>query len=159
MSNVSRGAYFKGRTKKWLMARGWQVADLEVVRWIFKSPTERMPVKRDQFGADLLAMSRKRLIFVQVKGGDQAIGAGQFLAARREFDRYTFPPFVRLWIVAWAPRARTPRIVVHQQQPEITDGQTPTDPHAQELPQQTAIAWPALGAAPRLRDHPRAGAR
>src|SRR6185436_8702979 len=68
-SNVARGAYYKGRTRKWLIEMGWQVADLEVIRYVGAG----IPVKRDQFGADLLAVSAKRLLFVQVKSGKHAL--------------------------------------------------------------------------------------
>ena len=109
MSNVSRGAYYKARTRKWLERGGWQVADLEVVRWV--GFPKRFPVKRDQFGADLLALHTTGLgvWFVQVKGGKSA--TGNFPEARRAFARFTFPPTCRPVVIAWTPRAREPRIV------------------------------------------------
>ena len=106
-SNVQRGAYYKSRTRKWLEAHGWQVGDLEVVRYV-GWPT-RFPVKHDQFGADLLAVNRDTIVFVQVKSGKSA--TGNFLPARREFAKYVFPPNCEQYIVAWLPRARAPRIV------------------------------------------------
>ena len=110
-SNATRGAYFKAKTRKWLLTQGWQVADLEIVRWVF-TPKGRLGAKRDQFGADLLAMRSTGLLFVQVKGGKQAAGQGQFPSAQREFQRYDWPTTaVRLAIIAWAPRAREPRII------------------------------------------------
>lgn len=108
-SNVSRGARAKGRTKRWLTEHGYQVADLEIVRWIFAGG-RRVPVKRDQFGADLLAVSSKEVLFVQVKQGKSA-RTGTFPDARREFDRFRFPSGTRQVVVAWAPRARGPRLV------------------------------------------------
>lgn len=54
-SNASRGAAAKARTKKFLQARGYQVADMEKVFYIF-TPKGRIPTKRDQLGADLLAV-------------------------------------------------------------------------------------------------------
>lgn len=109
-SNAARGAYYKGRTRKWLTTLGWQVADMEIVRWIHRPGGRPIPVKRDQFGSDLLAMSGARLIFVQVKGGEAARG-GTFPAARRAFAEFKFPPLVECIVVAWSPRARAPRIV------------------------------------------------
>lgn len=124
-SNVSRGARAKGKTKKWLIAKGWTVADLEIVRWIVKPGAPPMPVKRDQLGSDLLALSPRRLVFVQVKSGAEAEGKGNFPKARREFDRFTFPPFVRLWIVAWPARSSVPRIIVHDPHaPKESHGKT-----------------------------------
>lgn len=118
-SNAQRGAYYKGRTKKWLAGMGFQVANLEEVRWIYRFGKPPMPVKRDQFGSDLLAMSDKEIIFVQVKGGKSAVGGTQ-PAARRKFAEFRFPHLIhavegktalRRWVVAWAPRSREPRVV------------------------------------------------
>jgi hypothetical protein len=124
-SNAGRGAYYKGRTKKWLIAQGWQVADLEVTRWIHPPGRSALPIKRDQLGSDLLAVSAHRIAFVQVKSGAQAAGDTQFPDAQREFHRFTFPPFVRLLIAAWTPGARFPRLIVVNPK-EITDAQEAT---------------------------------
>lgn len=109
-SNATKGAYYKNRTRRWLQSKEYCVADMEMVRWIYTKNGTRVPVKRDQFGADLLAMNANELIFVQCKSG--AIG-GNFPEAKRKFAEYTFPlsAVVKCWIVAWAPRARAPRIV------------------------------------------------
>lgn len=111
-SNATKGAYYKAKTRKWLLAQGWQVADLEVVRWVYRPGGTPIPVKRDQLGADLLALSAYGVVLIQVKGGEQARGGGQFLPAQRIFAAVQAPPSVVKWIVAWAPRAREPRIVV-----------------------------------------------
>lgn len=110
-SNVAKGAYYKARSRKWLMANGYQVADLEIVRWLF-TPKGRIPVKRDQFGSDLLAVNESQIVFVQVKGGEAARGNGTFPEARRVFHQFTFPLSAACWVMAWAPGARMPRIVI-----------------------------------------------
>lgn len=151
MNNARLGAYYKARTKKWFLELGWQVADLEVVRWIHRPGKPALPVKRDQFGSDLLLVSRRRIVFVQVKGGRHAAGAGQFLEAQRAFADYEFPPFAERWIVAWAPRSRFPRIVkCQQQEPDVEKEITPQTRDAQGQ-EETAAAgtfregWRAVG--------------
>lgn len=111
-SNVQIGAYYKGRSKKWLEARGWQVADLEIVRWIFAGDKGRIPVKRDQFGADLLAVNKTGVAFIQVKGGQSASGGTTFPEAQRIFQSFIWPVrgTARI-ILAWTPRARSPRVI------------------------------------------------
>lgn len=108
-SNASRGAAAKLKTKKWLINRGYQVAELEVIRWVF-TPRGRLPIKYDQFGSDLLAMGHGAVVFVQVKSGLSAKG-GTFPAARREFEKFVFPPCARMLIIGWPPLARVPRLV------------------------------------------------
>lgn len=109
-SNVSRGAQAKGKTKKWLEARGYTVGDLEIVRWVWKAGKPAFAVKRDQFASDLIALGHDTVVFVQVKSGESARG-GTFPAARREFATFTFPAHSRQIIVAWPPQARVPRII------------------------------------------------
>lgn len=110
-SNSSKGAYYTARTRKWLLEAGWQVADMEKVQSIYLPGRKPFFVKSDQFGADLMAMSSTRIVFVQVKGGEQAKGNGQFPAAKRAFGAFRFPGFVERWVVAWAPGATMPRII------------------------------------------------
>lgn len=107
LSSAQKGAYWKARTRKWLVAQGYQVGDLEIVHWIF-TKGGRIPTKRDQFGSDLLAVSLTEVVFVQVKGGRTG---GTFPEARRKFAEFQFPPSTQQWVVAWAPRARKPVVV------------------------------------------------
>ena len=109
-----KGSYYKTKTKKWLQSRGRQVADMELYRRI----SDRGGIKVDQFGSDLLAMDAAELIFVQVKGGKDA--THQVAKACRAFGEFTFPTFVRLWIVCWPHRARAPR--VWEVDPDVMDG-------------------------------------
>jgi len=109
ISAVAKGQYWKGRTKKFLEAQGYQVAFLERVLWI-QTARGRVPVKRDQFGSDLLAVNAETVIFVQVKGGESR--RSQLAAARREFAMFAFPAGTQQWIVCWAPRARLPEVIV-----------------------------------------------
>ena len=113
-SNARRGAYYKARTKRWLIAQGWEVADMEVLKSVYPPGREPFFVKRDQWGADLIACraASDELALIQTKGGEAARG-GTFPAARRKFAKFTFPSFVQRWVVAWAPRAREPRIVLY----------------------------------------------
>ncbi|HEV8502504.1 MAG TPA: hypothetical protein VGR63_13065 [Casimicrobiaceae bacterium] len=108
MNAAATGAYYKRRTKKYLEGRGFAVAYMERIQWI---PGRRggpmIPVKRDQFGADLLAMNLDTMALVQVKFQRTAGGTA---AARRAFDKWPIPRFVQTWIVVWAPRQREPEI-------------------------------------------------
>ena len=122
-SNAESGARAKARTKKWLEEFGYLVADMEKVYWI-QTPRGRLPVKRDQLGADLLAVLpavglrcpgpypfTSEMVFVQVKSGVSARG-GTFPSARRVFAAFPVTAVAQQAVVAWPPRARQPRIVV-----------------------------------------------
>lgn len=109
-SSAQRGAYYKGRTKLWLERHGWQVADLEVVRWVGGAATGiRFPVKKDQFASDLLAVNADRVLFVQVKSGKTA--RATLAPALRAFSAFTFPAVgVSCVVAAWLPGARRPEL-------------------------------------------------
>lgn len=111
-SNVARGARAKARTKAWLEARGYAVGHMEVVHRLM-TPRGPAAVKRDQFGADLIALAhgRTEVLFVQVKQGRAAAG-GNFPDAVRAFAEYSdYAPRVRRIVIAWPMRARFPRIM------------------------------------------------
>lgn len=114
-SSSAKGNYYKLRTKRWLEAQGYAVGFMERVMWVRpKVVGERpIPIKVDQFGADLLAMNVSELIFVQAKLAgrrDPQAGGTARMSALREFAKYPFPPFVERWVVQWRPRAREPEI-------------------------------------------------
>jgi hypothetical protein len=106
-SNAARGARYKGKTKKFLEAQGYAVAHLEMVHWIF-TPKGRIATKRDQFGADLIAINRQLVLFVQVKFGSP--DRPKTVAA---FRQYPFPDddLVRIWLVVWKLRDRVPQVL------------------------------------------------
>lgn len=105
-SNAQKGQYYKARTKKWLEGLGYQVAHLERVMWIH-TKDRMVPVKQDQFASDLMAMTGTDLVFVQVK-----LGRKSLKSARDEFQKFTFPPFAKRWIVIWELRKRVPDVVM-----------------------------------------------
>ncbi len=107
LSAAQRGAYFKARTKVWLERHGWQVADLEIVRWVGGNVSGvRFPVKRDQFASDLLAINADHILMVQVKSGKTA--PKTIAPALRAFKAFTFPPGVSCVVLAWQSGARSP---------------------------------------------------
>lgn len=113
-SASAKGQYWKTRTKKFLEHAGYAVAYLEAVHYIY-TPKGRIPVKRDQFASDLMAMNRIEIVFVQVKGGDHR--RDHLADAKAAFAGYPFPAGTKQWVVLWAPRARAPEIVVVSEGP------------------------------------------
>jgi hypothetical protein len=113
-SSAAKGQYWKTRTKKFLEAAGYQVAFLERMLWV---PTRHghIPVKRDQFASDLLAVDRRDVVFVQVRGG--ATCRSKLAAARAAFAEFAFPAGTQQWIVLWPPRVRQPEVIVVSEGP------------------------------------------
>lgn len=112
-SNASRGQYYKGRTKEWLESTGWTVGFMERVNWIVRPGARPLPVKQDQFGADLIGVNDAAIVFVQSKfyGTDDRRNAHQLKLAAELFRRYPCPPGAKQWIAIWTKGAKAPRIV------------------------------------------------
>lgn len=102
---VNKGNYYKLKTKKWLVAQGYQCDYLERLQRLY-TPKGVIFVKRDMFASDILAMNEEEIIFVQVK-----LGRKNIASAYKEFAKFVFPPFVKRWIIVWEERARQPEII------------------------------------------------
>lgn len=111
-SNAESGARYKARSKKWLQERGHAVADMELIRTVFKRDGVVF-TKRDQLGADLLYIDLRadRVVFVQVKGGLKPV-KDLIASARRGFDGFALPTTARKEVHVWQPRARVPIVEV-----------------------------------------------
>jgi hypothetical protein len=137
-SSAQKGAYYKARTREWYGARGWQIVDLEIVKWIhsFDKKTGepiRIPVKRDQMGSDLMVVNKAEIHFLQVKLNRNNISQG-----KREFWKHVFPPLARRFVVVWIPRARDPELVeVFDPPPVDVAPVTVEDPNPSPKPRRT----------------------
>jgi len=104
-----KGNYYKYKTKQWLIKQSYCVDYLEKLQRVF-SKGQLIYVKKDLFGADILAFNKDEMIFVQVKSGEKTTGIN-IKKAINEFLKYPFPDFVKLWIVVWRPKEKEPEII------------------------------------------------
>jgi hypothetical protein len=106
MSTVSKGNYYRLKTKKFYEADGYEVVTSEI-----RKP---MPIKGkliwisvDIFASDLIAMNGEDMLFIQVKAN-----RGDVSKAVKEFEKHKFPPasIVRRMVVWWPERAKAPEV-------------------------------------------------
>lgn len=109
-SNSAVGAYYKGRSKRWLERQGYEVGPLEVT-YVVRTKEGPVPIKRDLWGADLMAMrdGDDDVLFVQVKGGG-AHNRFDLPAAMRRFSAHRFARPVRKVVHHWTRGARAPEV-------------------------------------------------
>jgi len=93
----------------WLQRQGFAVAIAQRMLSVW-TPKGFVHTKRDQLGADVIAMSAEKTLVIQVKGGNSR--RDQLAAARKEFARYPLGPGCQQWIVMWPERAREPEIEI-----------------------------------------------
>lgn len=105
MSNVSRGTYYRYKTKKYLIAKGYEVEYLERLQRIQKPGGKAIWIKRDIFGCDLVAMDGNEVLWVQIKLGEKHIAEG-----RKEFWNHKFPTDAKRVIFVWERNAREPLV-------------------------------------------------
>jgi hypothetical protein len=106
---MNKGNYYKKKTKDWFEKQGYVCEYLEKVQRIY-TKNNLIFVKRDLFGADILAFNNQEIIFVQVKSGEKNTGIN-VKKAIEEFKKYPFPHFVKRWIIIWRPRQTEPEII------------------------------------------------
>lgn len=109
MNTSKVGNYYKLKTKAWLEEKGFQIATMEKYRRVF-SDGKVIMIKQDQFASDLLAVNDKEIIFVQVKY-NRGRKSNNVAEAIKNFHKFTFPDFVKKWIVVWGYREREPEII------------------------------------------------
>lgn len=95
MNKTQIGNQNRNRTKKHFEALGYQVAIIEQAKfWQFGG--RRFVKKQDTFGADLLIMDTKQIIFCQCKTNKPMI-----TASKREFAKWKWPASVRKVVAVW----------------------------------------------------------
>lgn len=105
-AKVNKGNYYRKRTKDWLESEGYTVEIAEVAQRVYRRNKDTgeldvLYLKRDLWGADLVARNADHLIFIQVKSNP-----GDITRGIRQLSRGPWPPFVGRWVVYWPPRRR-----------------------------------------------------
>lgn len=106
MSSFSKGNYYKAKTKKLFLSMGYECDYLEKMMWI-KGKNGMIPIKRDLFFSDGLAMNEKEIIFWQSKMGRKNIAD-----ARNNYQLLKTPEKVKKCIVVWETRKKPEFIYV-----------------------------------------------
>lgn len=104
MSNVSKGNYYKKKTKDWFINKGYACEYIE--RYInFFAKGKQMFLKKDLFASDGISFNANEIIFWNSKLGKSGLSK-----AKKEFEKYPFPFFVKRQVIVWEKRARQPLI-------------------------------------------------
>lgn len=107
MNNVAKGNRYKYKTKKWLEAQGFKVEYTEIVRYFFdRKKCKMIPMKKDLFYSDLIAVRSDLILFVQVKVNKKNLSLSKALLRALEV-----PNNCCKWIVIWIPRKKEPEIM------------------------------------------------
>ena len=79
----------------------------EITRYFFDKKKGRMiPIKKDLFYSDLIALRSDLLLFVQVK-----VNKSNISPAKALLGRLAVPKSCEKWIVVWIPRKREPEVI------------------------------------------------
>lgn len=105
----TKGDRSKYKTKKYFEKKGYQCAYSEVLRTIvkhnsFTGAKDKIFIKKDTFGSDLIAMNKKEIIFINSTTKENVS------KKIKKFLEYDFPPFVKRAVVYWEDRAKEPFI-------------------------------------------------
>ena len=106
MSSVSKGNYYKRETKAWYEKRGY-VCEYGEFTCSIALGRRTIYRKIDIFGADVICMDGKEIIFANSKATDEfrEDGVSKMKSeAKIKFSKYPFPPGVKKQVVIWQPR-------------------------------------------------------
>jgi len=102
---ANKGNYYKLKTKKWFIDKGYACEYLEKLQRI-STPRGVFFIKRDVFAADGLAMNGDEMIFWNSKLGKKNIAQGL-----KEFAKHPYPAGIKRWVIVWEPRVAEPEII------------------------------------------------
>lgn len=107
-TNVSRGNYYKTKTKDYYEKLGYVVQITEFMCGRMIGPGRMIYQKRDVFGSDGIAMNGKEIIFWNSKSvtGETNTVTHEKRRGSQEFAKYPFPPTVKLQLVIWEPKKK-----------------------------------------------------
>lgn len=102
---ANKGNYYKVKTKRYLEKQGYHVEYLEKMQRIVTKGGKTVFIKRDLFGADLLAVNSEQVVFVNVTTKSHVS------EHVKRFKAVPFPRFVDVWVLLWEARQKEPEIV------------------------------------------------
>jgi hypothetical protein len=95
-ASAKKGKLDKNKIKERYKKAGWMVETIEKYQMIF-SPKGRFIVKRDLWGADLLAVKGEECKMIQCKQNNEV----EFKKAKAEFKKYPVPSFIQQVVAYW----------------------------------------------------------
>lgn len=114
MTRNQKGNYYRLKTKHWLEAKGFKVETVEKVQRVQSKARKIIYIKKDLWGADLIAANGEQMIFV-----NSICNRSHVNPHIKEFLVYPYPPFIDRWVVLWIPGQRPKR--GERTEPEIFD--------------------------------------
>jgi len=109
-SSVSRGNYYKKKSKEHYEKLGYTVQITEFMCGRQIAPGKIIYQKRDVFGSDGIAMNGKEIIFWNSKSTDVGQISWLECTGRKEFEKYPFPDCVKRQLIIWEPKKK-PKII------------------------------------------------
>lgn len=111
-STVSRGNYYKRKTKDWFEKRGYTTQLTEFVTTRPIGGGKVIYVKKDVFGADGISMNGQEIIFWNSKFMANAnSGYNSKSTGKKDFKEFPFPACVKRQLIMWELRVKEPTIV------------------------------------------------
>jgi hypothetical protein len=105
ISNTKRGNYYKNKSKVFYESLGYHVV-LTEFNYAVVAKGRVFYKKFDLLGADGIAMNKTDIIFWNSKSTVTSRVKREIEEASKDFDKYPFPPQVKLHAIIWEPRKK-----------------------------------------------------
>ena len=110
-STVSRGNYYKKKTKEYYERLGYTVQITEFMCGRPISKSKIIYVKKDVFGSDGISINGNEIIFWNSKHTVTGDIASVKSSGKKEFEKYPFPSSIKRELVIWQPKQKQPTII------------------------------------------------
>ena len=104
--NRESGTYYKKRTKEWFLKQGYICEFVERFHWIFAAGGKMIPIKRDLFASDGIAICKEHIVF-----WNSILTKHNLKAHVDEYKKWPFPKTVELYVIVWEKGARHPEVI------------------------------------------------
>lgn len=115
MSNVSKGNYYKRKTRQYFERMGYHVVLTEYTT-VIPIKGRNIYVKRDLMGSDGIAMSKEKNEFIlwnsKATTEERKDGVAKHKhKGKKDFSQFPFPDCVKRQVIIWKPREKEPTII------------------------------------------------
>ena len=111
-STVSRGNYYKKKTKDWFEKQGYTTQLTEFLTTRPIGGGKVIYVKKDVFGADGISMNGEEIIFWNSKFSiDSNSKKSSKSSGKKDFRAFPFPKCVKRQLIMWQLRSKQPIVI------------------------------------------------
>jgi hypothetical protein len=110
-STVSKGSYYKNKTREWYQKKGYTVELTEFVCGRMIAPGKIIYTKKDILASDGIAYNENEFILWNSKHTTTGSIANEKSSGKKDYEKIKVPKFIKKQLIIWQPRIKEPTII------------------------------------------------